>query len=479
MRKNLIVTTVAILLLLGSASNAALASQARARSSIGDTPLVAAVKSGDVDSVRQLLASGADANALARDTATALIWAAVRDDLAAAQLLLEAGADPNIASRNNIVPLYEAITRGNAEMVDVLLQAGADVNARVYEGGDTPLMNAARVGDLEIAQKLIGSGAEVLPTQDNWGLDAMMFAATGGHADIVRLLAENGANPNTVSTFFDHTDVEFQSGMPSWNRTSGGLTALHFAARMGNVEAGRELIAAGSALDIEDEFFGYTPLQMAVTNQQAEFVSLLIEAGADLNDGSLYVAVDALSYADRLGAVTNKRNGFETLKQLLEGGADPSAPYTKQVARHRGYQAGAAPGATPLYIATTGIRPDAVKLLLDFGADASTTTSAGGTPLLAIVGFRPGPRGTFGGPQSFSNERARIEIVKSLIEAGANVHSEDSGTGNSVIHFAAGNGMRTVYDALIAYGASVSAQNDEGLTPADLLNGIESASRDE
>ena len=105
--------------------------------------------------------------------------------------------------------------------------------------------------------------------------------------------------------------------------------------------------------------------------------------------------------------------------------------------------------------------------------------SAGGTPLLAIVGFRPGPRGTFGGPQSFSDERARIEIVKSLIEAGANVHSEDSNTGNSVIHFAAGNGMRIVYDALVAYGASVSAQNGEGLTPADLLNGIETASRDE
>ncbi len=478
MRKKLIVTAMAILL-SGSASSVALAGQVETRTSIGDTALVAAVKSGDVDTVGQLLANGADVNAAAGDTATALIWAAVRDDLPVAQLLLDAGADPNIASRNNIVPLYEAITRGNTAMVDALLRAGADVNARVYEGGDTPLMNAARVGDFEIAQRLIGSGAEVLPTEDNWGLDAMMFAATGNHGDIVRLLAENGANPNTVSTFFDHGELLIQTGMPSFNRTSGGLTALHFAARRGNLEAGRELIAAGSVLGAEDEFFGYTPLQMAVTNQQSEFVSLLIEAGADLNDGSLYLAVDALSYADRLGAVTNRRNGFETLRQLLEAGADPNAPYTKEVARHRGYLAGATPGATPLYIATTGIKPDAVKLLLDFGANASTTTIAGGTPLLAIVGFRPGPRGSFGGPQSFSNERARIDIVKLLIEAGANVHSEASNTGNSVIHFAAGNGMRTVYDALVAYGASVSTENKEGLTPTELLNGTESASRDE
>ncbi len=478
MRIKLIVAVMAILL-IGSVSSAAMAGQAQARTSIGDTALVAAVKSGDVDNVRQLLENGADVNAAAGDTSTALIWAAVRDDLETAQLLLDAGADPNIATRTNIVPLYEAITRGNTEMVDALLKAGADVNARVYEGGDTPLMNAARVGDLEIAERLIGSGAEVLPTEDNWGLDAMMFAATGNHGDIVKLLARNGANPNTVSTFFDHTDVEFQSGMPSWNRTSGGLTALHFAARMGNVDAGRELVAAGSELGIEDEFFGYTPLQMAVTNQQAEFVSLLIEAGADLNDGSLYLAVDALSYADRLGTVTNRRNSFATLRRLLEAGADPNAPYTKQVARHRGYRAGAAPGASPLYIATTGTRPDAVQLLLDFGANASAATTAGATSLLAIVGFRPGPRGTFGGPSSLGNESARVEIVKSLIAAGGNIRSEDGNTGNTVLHFAAGNGMRKVYDVLVAYGASMSEENDEGQTPADLLVRMESASREE
>ena len=62
----------------------------------------------------------------------------------------------------------------------------------------------------------------------------------------------------------------------------------------------------------------------------------MIEAGADLNDGSLYLAVDAISYAERLGATTNRGNALITLERLLDAGADPNQIYTKRIARHRG-----------------------------------------------------------------------------------------------------------------------------------------------
>ena len=297
-----------------------------------------------------------------------------------------------------------------------------------------------------------------------WGLDALMFAAAENHASVANLLIENGADINRFSTHFEHPDVgSLLAGMGRNDRTSGNLTALHFAARAGNVEAGAELIAAGSHMDAEEAEYGYTPLQMAVANQQADFVSLMIESGADLNDGSLYLAVDAISYAERLGATTNRGNAVVTLERLLDAGADPNQIYTKRIARHRGYPARIAAGATPLYLATTIANEDAVRLLLEAGANPSVQTGAGATPLLAVLGAG-------GGRRPLRNLPGRLEMAKSLFAAGASVDSVDRGTGNTLLHLAALNRAQDIYDFLVAFGASMFVENNEGQTPAELLD---------
>lgn len=72
---------------------------------------------------------------------------------------------------------------------------------------------------------------------------------------------------------------------------------LHTAAFMGNVEAIQQHIAAGSDLNMKDEY-GSTPLTVAITFGKIEAAKMLIESGADINaqtsDGSTALHVAAL-----------------------------------------------------------------------------------------------------------------------------------------------------------------------------------------
>ena len=78
------------------------------------TPLIEAVKQGDVQVVRALIKSGADVNQPEGDGATALHWAAHRDSVELVRLLLDAGATAHVANDLGITPLHLAAANGNA-----------------------------------------------------------------------------------------------------------------------------------------------------------------------------------------------------------------------------------------------------------------------------------------------------------------------------------------------------------------------------
>ena len=62
-------------------------------------PVIDAVKTGDTDAVRAMVAQRADVNVPEADGTTALHWAAQFDNLAAADVLIRAGAHVNAANR--------------------------------------------------------------------------------------------------------------------------------------------------------------------------------------------------------------------------------------------------------------------------------------------------------------------------------------------------------------------------------------------
>lgn len=121
-----------------------------------------AVKSGDVNAVRALLAAGEDVNA--REHVT------------------------------HLTPLHRAAALGHADIVRALIQGGADVSA---DGGrlGTPLHGVA---DVECARLLIEAGAEV-DARTKAGRTPLHEAAFAGRADIVSLLVDAGADVNALN----------------------------------------------------------------------------------------------------------------------------------------------------------------------------------------------------------------------------------------------------------------------------------------
>src|SRR5262245_15684480 len=81
-------------------------------------PLIDAVKSGNVESVRALLKQRVDVNAALPDGTTALHWAVEANANEAAQLLIAAGAKANAANRYGVTPLTLAATKGNAVLAE-------------------------------------------------------------------------------------------------------------------------------------------------------------------------------------------------------------------------------------------------------------------------------------------------------------------------------------------------------------------------
>src|SRR4029077_9252821 len=161
----------------------------------GATPLLFAVRTGDVESARLLLKAGADANDSQPDGVGALVLAAHSGNGGVAALLLEHGADPN-ALGSGYTALHAAILRSDVNLVKALLARGANPNLRMTKGtpmrrdttdwnlpaalvGSTPYMLAARFLEPDIMRVLVAGGADPALTMPD-GADAVMLAAGMG-----------------------------------------------------------------------------------------------------------------------------------------------------------------------------------------------------------------------------------------------------------------------------------------------------------
>jgi len=161
----------------------------------GLTPLHFAARQGHTDSVRSLLAAGADINAPTGDGTTPILISTINGHFDLSQYLLDQGADATIASEAGATPLYATINMAYAprtlypqptafrqqrvtylELMEALLDAGVDVNARltkkiwysgynfdqsnVNETGGTAFWRAAYASDIEAMRLLVARGAD-------------------------------------------------------------------------------------------------------------------------------------------------------------------------------------------------------------------------------------------------------------------------------------------------------------------------------
>ena len=274
-------------------------------------------------------------------------------------------------------PVADAAMQGNREAVKALLKQAADVNGAQGDGM-TALHWAAMKNDAELAQTLLYAGANLRATTRIGAYTPLLLAARNGSASVIAPLLKAGADANAA--------------------TANGTTPLMFAAASGNLEAVTALIDGGADVNAKESVRNLTPVMFAAASNRADVLQLLAKRGADLKATSKVTDLAALSKdpaALREFTTGNPpppgeppqggRSGPAPAAQ--GGGGRGRGPQTPGVDRN--YQlnelVAAQGGLTPLLLAAREGHVEAVKVLLDAGADVNQVSAGDRTSPLLIA----------------------------------------------------------------------------------------------
>ncbi|KAH3851293.1 hypothetical protein DPMN_093773, partial [Dreissena polymorpha] len=310
----------------------------------GVPPLVMAVKSGNLEMARLLLAYEADVNLAEDRTNRTAVYHAIRNKhLDLLDLLLQYKPDldtvdcdgrsilhlicensdiryfhkvtslrPHFSQKimeqtvdDNHTPLIEACKNGNAEQVKHLLEDGAKV-AHTDSSGKTALHHCADNLETQCAEMLLDHDSSILEIKDDQGYTVLTLAVLVGNTNLMSVLLDRGANVH----------VRDNEGhlLSHWAAVCGQLKVLeilnqrtadmdspdnhhaypiHYAAQMNPSNSGhtdkaisekvlKKFIDCGVALNVVDDA-GREPLLWAACSGNAASCALLLKAGADVN----------------------------------------------------------------------------------------------------------------------------------------------------------------------------------------------------
>jgi ankyrin repeat protein len=112
-------------------------------------------------------------------------------------------------------------------------------------------------------------------------------------------------------------------------------------------------------------------------------------------------------------------------------------------------------GSIPLHVAAEIKSVEIVRILLEYGANVGAQVKEGGTPLrVAAAGSD------------------RAEVVQVLLEHGTNVGTENN-VDRTPLHVAADNGLVKTVRVLLEHGANVGAEDNEGRTAFQIASAKE------
>jgi len=427
-----------------------------------DSRLIDAARQQDQTAVRALLGQKVDVNARSSDGSTALLWAAHWNDVETADLLLGKGADANIANDFRMTPLSESCINASPALVHSLLKAGANPNTPIGTG-ETPLMTCAKTGAAEAVRLLVEYGAAVNAKEPAQNQTALMWAAAERHPDVIKALIDA------------HADLKGHSKQ--------GFTAIHFSARVGDLDSVKLLLAAGVDVNILTEAgeggsggrnatgSGYTPLLVATMRAQVETALYLLDHGADPNilaagltplhwasttwEG--FAANPVYGFADAMSGIPDRQAKLRLVKALLAHGANVNARMTKRPPNFAtGYTDSV--GATAFLLAASVDDVEMMRILLDAGADPKIPTATNATAIMAATGLNHGIG------ESLLTEKDATDAVKLLLDLGLDAKGETT-FGENALFGPAYRGWNTLLAQMIDLGVNVNAVSKAGVTP--------------
>jgi len=352
----------------------------------GQTLLMHAARTGQVASVKALLAAGSNPNAReTRTGTTAAIWAATGSHANAIRVLAEAGADLNVLSKVTSYPHTQ-----NGVLLSGLEEGYSYVGQTVLpRGGWSAAMFAAREGAVEAVRALAESGANLNLT-DPEGTTALIVAVINGHYDVVSALIDKGADPNVadikgMTPLYAAVDMHtigdtFGRPYPAKPVIDGSLDAARVLIKGGaNVNAPLKAPILKRVYDAGDNRLGEgaTPFMRAARKCDVEMMRILLDAKADVTltqksgNTPLMLCAGAVSggNSEDTPERVSEDEALAAIRLALDAGVDVNAQN--------------ATGDTVLHTAATsgGGQPAIIRLLVERGARLDLKNKSDRTPL--------------------------------------------------------------------------------------------------
>lgn len=380
--------------------------------------------------------------------------------------LLKHGA--NVYSRDAAgrTPLHLAIDNNSDYTVIDLMLRYVNNYTKLDFNGDNLLSYTLRAKSVysKLIKSIIDAGAEI-NIQDDQGRSPLYYAIESHTAyEVIHELVSSGADVSSVD--------------------NNGATPLHYAASICSAEQLSYLIRDGAPVNIEDNF-GVTPIQYAIDNRCRDVLIVLLATNAEFSSKQEHDICQLIkqNHPDNefLSTVLVWR------KQAKNRESNPQGSLIRAVYEKMQYSELyfhlLAPvislnecvddyGNHMIHIASRNGDLNLVDKLVSFGADINSEDDNGRTALHHAV-----IRSTVSLPVALSflfreqkndDEKIAIEMVRKLIEKGADVRARDK-EGISPLHIAVGRGFLQVSSILLNAGAYSNERMHDGTTPLHIV----------
>ncbi len=269
-----------------------------------------------------------------------------------------------------------------------------------------------------------------------------------------------------------------------------GSTPLHFAAHRGFTEIVEALLEAGADVHALERASDTTPLHWAAEGGHPAIARLFVERGADLEALDGWYRLAPLGWTSVvMWAPPFHEDKAATATYLLEAGARLD-PFTAIVAGNAGALRALATAdasvlsrrlgflgeeMTPLHFAIARRASEAARTLLELGADPSSRTAWGLTPL--ALALRNQDRATVAllKERGVRNDPSAAMIADDLdsMEGILDAEADDGSTKaarSALLFTAAHEGMEEAAEILLEYGADANARTKHlvGEVPAQV-----------
>ena len=371
---------------------------------------------------------GNDVNKITHDSRTYIFWAANRGNVDVMEYLISKGAKINLEDSHGMTPIGFAAAGGqtNTKVYDVLIGAGADVKQKTQEGANLLLLAIPNDKDMTLTNYFISKGLSLNAT-DAAGNTAFNYAARSGNIELMKALVAKGVKYNG--------NAMIMASQMSRGGAANGIEVFQYLESLGI----QPTAVNGN---------GENVLHNAVRRpNQTAIINYFLSKGADVNQP------DLAGNTPFMNAAASNRD-TATIALLL-----PRVKNINQANKK---------GVSSLAMAVRGNSADVVRMLIQKGAGMNVQDAEGNNLAYYLVqsyNSQPAERGPVNGPRGDAPGGDPFGAKMKVLEDNGYNLTTPQKDGNTLYHLAVVKNDLSLLKRLEKLNVDINSKNKEGITP--------------